>query len=257
MSETSTAISNDASRASDRDIACLTARISASETLDERVRWIVQCVPGRIGFSTSLGIEDQAILHAIADCRADIDIFTIDTGRLFAETLDVLAASERRYGLKIRVLVPADNDVEAVVQRDGVLGFRSSVAARKACCHVRKVLPLRRGLANAAAWMTGVRREQTAGRAGVPFADWDADHGVIKLNPIADWSLAQLNAYVADNDIPVNDLHAKGFPSIGCQTCTRPIQPGEDIRAGRWWWEHEDGKECGLHNNSKRKVGAR
>ncbi len=144
--------------------------------------------------------------------------------------------------------------MEALVARDGVLGFRLSVEARKACCHARKVAPLRRALAGTAAWITGLRREQSAGRADVPFAAWDAEAQLIKINPIADWSLATLESYIADHAIPISPLHSQGFPSIGCQPCTRAVRPGEDIRAGRWWWEQQDGKECGLHNSPSRKA---
>ncbi|KAB2850179.1 MAG: phosphoadenylyl-sulfate reductase [Hyphomicrobiaceae bacterium] len=222
-------------------------RLAEANGLSERIQLIARLVAGRIAFSTSLGIEDQAILHAIAEGGAAVDIFTLDTGRLFLETIDTLAASERQYGMGIRVLAPSASDVETLVVRDGVLGFRHSIDARKACCHVRKVAPLRRGLAGAAAWITGLRREQSSGRADVPFAAWDREHGLIKLNPLADWSLDRLDAYVAAHGIPLNPLHGRGFPSVGCQPCTRAIRPGEDIRAGRWWWESKDGKECGLH----------
>jgi phosphoadenosine phosphosulfate reductase len=145
------------------------------------------------------------------------------------------------------VLAPDAGAVETLVARDGVLGFRESIEAREACCHVRKVLPLHRGLKGAAGWITGLRREQSAGRAEVPFAAWDQALGLVKINPIADWSRRQLDAYIEANRIPINRLHAHGFPSIGCQPCTRAIGPGEDSRAGRWWWEREDHKECGLH----------
>lgn len=229
-------------------IAAMTDRLAGIDDLAGRIRRIAEAVPGRITFSTSLGIEDQAILHAIAASGATIDVFTLDTGRLFPETIDTLAASEQRYGVKIRVLSPDAGEIEALVARDGILGFRASIEARKACCEVRKVLPLQRGLAGASGWITGLRREQAAGRADVPFAAWDIEHGLIKINPIVDWPLDRLEAYVAAHGIPVNPLHARGFPSIGCQPCTRAVLPGEDIRAGRWWWEDEDGKECGLHN---------
>src|SRR5262249_44965204 len=126
----------------------------------------------------------------------------------------------------------------------------------KACCHVRKVEPLMRTLAGAMGWITGLRRSQSGSRADVPFAVWDAEHALIKFNPLANWPLAKLEAYVVEHGIPINSLHARGFPSIGCQSCTRPVKPGEDIRAGRWWWESEYGKECGLHNSPKRKVAA-
>ena len=224
--------------------------LSGTENLARRVELLTSAIKGRIAFSTSLGIEDQAILHAIAESGAAIDVFTLDTGRLFAETIDTIAASESRYGIKIRVLAPDAGAVEALVARDGVLGFRNSIEARKACCHVRKVEPLKRGLAGAAGWITGLRRGQSGGRADVPFAAWDAEFGLIKINPIADWPLETLEGYVGRNAVPVNPLHAKGFPSIGCEPCTRATRPGEDIRAGRWWWDSDWGKECGLHNRA-------
>jgi phosphoadenosine phosphosulfate reductase len=232
-------------------IARLAAALDSAETLAIRVRSAAEAVDGRLTFSTSLGLEDQALLHAIADSGVPVDVFTLDTGRHFAETLDTIEASEQRYGLKVRVVAPEAADVEALMARDGINGFRLSVDARKACCDMRKVRPLRRALAGASGWLTGLRRSQSSARQDVPFAAFDADFGLLKINPLADWSLDQLNAYIARNDIPVNPLHARGFPSIGCQPCTRAIRPGEDIRAGRWWWENEDGKECGLHNRPK------
>jgi phosphoadenosine phosphosulfate reductase len=235
-----------------RSVAGLDKRLAALATLEDRLREIARTVKGRVAFSTSLGLEDQAILHAIAGSGIAIDVFTLDTGRLFPETLETLEASEQRYGLRIRVVVPDAKEVEELVARDGIFGFRLAVENRKACCEVRKVRPLNRALEGAAGWITGLRRDQSAGRASVPFAAWDADHKLVKVNPIADWTLAELEAYVADNKVPINPLHAKGFPSIGCQPCTRAIKPGEDIRAGRWWWENEDGKECGLHNRPRK-----
>lgn len=225
--------------------------LAGAEKLEQRLRLIAQAVPGRVAFSTSLGLEDQAVLHAIAASGAKIDVFTLDTGRHFPETLDTIEQNEQRYGLKIRVVAPEASNLETLVSRDGINGFRLSIDARKACCDVRKVGPLRRALAGAAGWITGLRRGQSADRQNVPFATHDAYFGLLKLNPLADWSLEQLEAYIADNDIPVNALHALGFPSIGCQPCTRAVKPGEDIRAGRWWWESVDGKECGLHNRPK------
>jgi phosphoadenosine phosphosulfate reductase len=235
-----------------RSVAGLDKRLAGLTSLEDRLREIARTVKGRIAFSTSLGIEDQAILHAIAGSGIDIDVFTLDTGRLFPETLETLDASEQRYGLRIRIVAPDAKEVEELVARDGIFGFRLAVENRKACCEVRKVRPLNRALEGAAGWITGLRRDQSAGRATVPFAAWDADHKLIKVNPIADWTLAELEAYVAENKVPINPLHAKGFPSIGCQPCTRAIKPGEDIRAGRWWWENEDGKECGLHNRPQK-----
>jgi phosphoadenosine phosphosulfate reductase len=230
----------------------LDQRLARSASIETRLAEVAGALRGPIRFSTSLGLEDQAILHAIARTGVGFEIFTLDTGRHFPETLETLDRSEQRYGLRIRVMAPDTADVERLVARDGLFGFRLSVGARKACCEARKVRPLRRGLAGAAAWITGLRRGQSAGRGEVAFASWDQDHHLIKVNPLADWSLARLEAYIAANDIPVNPLHARGFPSIGCQPCTRAIGPGEDVRAGRWWWEQQEGKECGLHNNTRR-----
>lgn len=234
--------------------AHLDGTLPGIESLEARLSVIADAIPGRIAFSTSLGLEDQAVLHAIAATGRPFDVFTLDTGRHFPETLETLEASELRYApLKVRVVFPDAKDVELLVARDGIMGFRQSIEARKACCDVRKVRPLNKALAGAAGWLTGLRRDQSAERAHVPFAVWDVEHQLVKLNPIADWSLEKLEAYIAEHSIPVNPLHARGFPSIGCQPCTRAIRPGEDIRAGRWWWENEDGKECGLHNRPKPK----
>jgi phosphoadenosine phosphosulfate reductase len=231
----------------DRTLAKLT-------TIEERIAAIAKAVPGRVAFSSSLGIEDQAVLNAIAAAApARFDILTLDTGRHFQETLETLDESQRRYGIPIRLVAPDAREVEELVARDGVFGFRQAVENRVACCNIRKVRPLNRALEGASGWMTGLRRSQSDERAHVPFAAWDAEHGLIKINPIADWSLEQLEAYVAANNVPLNALHAKGFPSIGCAPCTRAIRPGEDLRAGRWWWENLDGKECGLHNRPQGK----
>jgi phosphoadenosine phosphosulfate reductase len=250
------------------DIATLDAAFAAADDLVARIAFLRGAIAhrgtvGRIVLATSLGMEDQAILHAIAADLAStdggsaspIEVVTLDTGRHFPETLDTIAASVARYRIPIRVVAPEADDVEALVVRDGIDGFRASVDNRKACCHVRKVKPLQRALAGAGAWITGLRRGQSSGRADVAFAEVDPVNGLVKLNPLADWSLERLEAYVAANDIPVNALHARGFPSIGCAPCTRAVRPGEEIRAGRWWWEAEaaaklslDGQECGLHS---------
>lgn len=230
------------------DIKALSAALEAEADLAARIALIGRAVQGRIAFSTSLGLEDQAVLHGIATAKAHIDVFTLETGRHFPETLDTLDASIQRYDIPIRITAPDATELVALVARDGINGFRHSVDNRKACCDVRKVRPLNRALHGATGWITGLRREQSAGRGAIPFAEHDAATGMIKLNPLADWSLSQLERYIEAHAIPVNALHARGFPSIGCQPCTRAIRPGEDIRAGRWWWENDDGKECGLHN---------
>ncbi|HPG89237.1 MAG TPA: phosphoadenylyl-sulfate reductase [Hyphomicrobium sp.] len=228
----------------------LDAEMGVIGALEDRIRLIADAIPGRVAFSSSLGIEDQAVTHAIATARAKVEIFTLDTGRHFPETYDTLFETEGRYGTKIRVMYPDAKELEELVENDGIYGFRYSIDSRKACCEIRKVRPLNRALAGASGWVTGLRREQSQGRAHVPFAVFDPVQNLIKLNPIADWTLEQLEGYIAVNKIPISALHAQGFPSIGCQPCTRAIKPGEDIRAGRWWWENENGKECGLHSRS-------
>lgn len=222
--------------------------LSATSDLGARIHAIQNAIPGRIIFSTSLGLEDQVLLHAIVSAHAEIEPVTLDTGRHFPETYETLARTEKLLGARIRVVMPDAAEVEEVVARDGIFGFRYAVEKRKACCHVRKVLPLQRALSGAAGWVTGVRREQSEAREAAPFAAFDKAFNLIKVNPLADWTLDRAEAYIAEHRVPVSSLHSKGFPSVGCQPCTRAIEPGEPIRAGRWWWEDENRKECGLHN---------
>ncbi len=242
--------------ASRKEAEELDERLSETKDLAARITALRKAIEGRIVFSTSLGLEDQAILHAIAASGADIDIFTLDTGRLFPEVLETVELSELRYGLRIRLVAPDAQEVEQLVSRDGVFGFRNSVENRKTCCEVRKVRPLNRELEGAQGWVAGIRREHSEDRASVKLAAWDEAHGLIKVNPVADWSTQELTAYVTANNIPVNPLHARGFISIGCAPCTRAVQPGENPRAGRWWWENEEKKECGLHLNPLREGKA-
>ncbi|MBS0246018.1 MAG: phosphoadenylyl-sulfate reductase [Proteobacteria bacterium] len=204
---------------------------------------------GRLTFTTSFGLEDQAIAHAILSQNLDIDLVTLDTGRLFPETHDVWAATEQRYGVRIRAVVPEARDLAKLLADQGANGFRNSVAARQACCHVRKVLPLKAALDGAQGWITGLRADQSAHRAAVEFAAVDAERGLVKINPLYDWTRDDAVAFARAHDVPVNELHARGFLSIGCAPCTRAIAPGEPERAGRWWWEDEGKTECGLHAN--------
>ena len=223
------------------------AAAMAPLSLVERVRLVAARVPGRLVFTTSLGIEDQVLTHAIALARSGIEIVTLDTGRLYPETYDVWAQTEDAFGLRIRAYAPDRAAEEDFVAREGINGFRHSIAARQACCGFRKVEPLARALAGAAAWLTGLRAGQSSARADTPLAEADARRGLMKVNPLADWSRADVEAYVRDNAVPYNVLHDRGFPSIGCAPCTRAVRVGEDERAGRWWWEREEKKECGLH----------
>jgi phosphoadenosine phosphosulfate reductase len=215
--------------------------------LTRRVAAIRGIVCGRVVFTTSFGIEDQAIMHVIFRQALAIDVMTLDTGRLFPESYELWARTERRYGRRIQALYPHRSAIEALVARQGINGFYTAIAARQACCAVRKVEPLRRALAGAAAWITGVRADQSEERAGISFAAVDPHHRLIKVNPLFDWTREQVVAVIREHGIPYNPLHDQGFVSIGCAPCTRAIAPGEPERAGRWWWEHEQKKECGLH----------
>jgi phosphoadenosine phosphosulfate reductase len=223
----------------------------AAHSLDlfERVAAARHAFAGRLVFTTSFGLEDQAIGHAILSQNLDIDLVTLDTGRLFAETHAVWAETEARYGRRIRAIVPKQGALESLIADQGSDGFRNSVAARQACCHMRKVEPLNRALEGAQGWITGLRADQSEHRADVAFASVDPARGLIKINPLYDWTRERAVEFTRAHDVPVNTLHARGFLSIGCAPCTRAIQPGEPERAGRWWWEDEGKTECGLHAN--------
>jgi phosphoadenosine phosphosulfate reductase len=197
--------------------------------------------------ASSLGVEDMVLLDLIAGDRLDIGVFTLDTGRLPQETYDLLQLARHRYGVPIAIFAPESTDIEAYVAAHGPNGFYDSVESRQECCRLRKVKPLQRALAGKKAWITGLRRAQSAGRATVPFEEQDRERGLQKFNPLADWSDDEVWGYVRTHDVPVNALHAKGYPSIGCAPCTRAIAVGEDARAGRWWWENPEFNECGLH----------
>ncbi len=201
----------------------------------------------RVNFASSLGEEDQVITDMIAKVAPAIEIFTLDTGRLYQETYSLLARTQERYKLHYKIYFPEAATVEKMVQEKGINLFYESVQNRKLCCHVRKVEPLQRALKNVDAWICGLRKGQSVTRQETEIFEWDEANHKIKVNPLANWSLEDIHKYISDNNIDVNPLHAKGFISIGCQPCTRAVKPGEDIRAGRWWWERPDQKECGLH----------
>lgn len=227
---------------------------AASADLTGRLRLLQGVAAGRLVLTTSFGIEDQAITHAIAEDGLDIDIVTLDTGRLFPETHAVWAETERRYGRRIGAVYPDAPALEALVARQGIDGFYGSLQARKACCGVRKVEPLRRALGGASVWITGLRAGQSAERGDIPFVAFDDGFALWKASPLFDWTRERLDAFVAEHAVPVNALHARGFPSIGCAPCTRAVAPGEPERAGRWWWEDDDRKECGLHVGADGRV---
>jgi phosphoadenosine phosphosulfate reductase len=227
------------------DLTALAATLDALD-LDARLRVVAERFPGRAAFSTSLGQEDQVITDAIWRQDLPIRIFTLDTGRLFEETLDLIDATRARYGKDIEVFFPDAREVEALVSTRGLFSFRESVEDRKHCCQIRKVHPLQRALQGVDVWITGLRREQSANRHTMRVVEWDEGYQLLKCNPLIDWSADEMVAYLAAHRVPDNPLHRRGFVSIGCAPCTRAIEPGEDPRAGRWWWETSK-KECGLH----------
>jgi phosphoadenosine phosphosulfate reductase len=202
--------------------------------------------PGTIVLTTSLGAEDMVLTDLIARRQLPIALATLDTGRLHAQTLALIPAIQARYGLAVERWQPVAEQALHFVRTHGELAMRQSVELRKACCQLRKLEPLARLLAGRSAWVTGLRREQSGTRAEVPFEDRD-DAGRAKFSPLADWSWADVWHHIATHDVPYNALHDEFFPSIGCEPCTRAVAQGEDFRAGRWWWEQQDAKECGLH----------
>ncbi len=219
------------------------ANRSAVDALEK----LTELFPGQVTFSTSLGYEDQVITNLIHTNDLPISIFTLDTGRLFSETYSVWQKTNTRYEKPINAYHPNTEAVEALLTQKGPYSFYDSVENRKECCFIRKVEPLRRALAGQRVWITGIRAEQSANRHEMKQLGWDESYKLFKFHPILDWSLTDVTDYIRVNNVPYNPLHDRGFVSIGCQPCTRAIDPGEDFRAGRWWWEGEDKKECGLH----------
>ncbi len=215
---------------------------------DEVVRWAGQTFGPEIKFANSFGAEDVALQHIIATIAPNIRVFTLDTGRLNDETYQVMDATRFKYpDVPIEVMFPERDKVEGLTREKGFFSFRESVELRKECCAIRKVQPLKRALADANAWMTGLRRDQSVTRTDTPTIEWDEGNAMLKVNPLIDWSNEDVWAYIKANNIPYNKLHDQHYPSIGCAPCTRAIKDGEDIRAGRWWWENPEFKECGLH----------
>lgn len=214
----------------------------------EIIRWAIECFGDRVALASSFGAEDVAIIHMMVQVTRKPRIFTLDTGRLNQETYDVMDKIREQYGVAIEVMFPKAEAVEQMVRGKGLNLFYHSVENRRLCCNVRKVEPLNRALASLGAWITGLRRDQVVTRAAVKKVEIDQDHGgIVKINPLADWTWEQTMAYVKGNRVPYNVLHDRGYPSIGCEPCTRALKPGEDLRAGRWWWERPEQKECGLH----------
>lgn len=203
--------------------------------------------PATSALSSSLSYEDQVLTDMMVKIRKDARIFTLDTGRQFPETYELIDRTNMQYGISIEVYFPDFRNVQKMVREHGINLFYDSVEYRHLCCNVRKVEPLRRALQGVEVWISGLRREQSVTRAGMQMVEYDEADNVIKLNPLILWTQQQVKDYVHENGVPYSRLHDQGFPSIGCQPCTRAVKPGEDIRAGRWWWEDPDHRECGLH----------
>jgi phosphoadenosine phosphosulfate reductase len=217
----------------------------------EALTKLAELFPGEVIFSTSFGWEDQVISHMIFANNLPIKVFTLETGRLFRETYSVWAATMNRYQKPIHAYYPNNELLEEMVSKKGPNSFYESVENRKECCGIRKIEPLKRALKGNKIWITGIRAEQSVNRHDMHDLEWDEQNQLVKFHPIFNWTLDEVKAYVKQYNIPYNSLHDKGFPSIGCMPCTRAIAEGEDFRAGRWWWEDQSKKECGLHEVAK------
>ncbi|MFO8129666.1 MAG: phosphoadenylyl-sulfate reductase [Bacteroidales bacterium] len=202
---------------------------------------------GEIAFSSSMGAEDQVLTHMINQLDPTVRIFTLDTGRLFQETYDLIDKTNSRFGIHIEVFFPERKKIEQMTIEKGMNLFYHSIENRKLCCHIRKIEPLKRALRGMSIWITGLRNDQSVTRKENGLIEWDEVNNILKLNPLISWSTEMVWDHIHTHDLPYNALHDKGYPSIGCLPCTRAVKPGEDIRSGRWWWENPEMKECGLH----------
>lgn len=218
-----------------------------SATAQEVVAWFVETYKGKIALSSSLGAEDQVLTDMVVKANSSTPIFTLDTGRLFSETYDLISRTSSKYKIKLKVYFPQNDEVEEMVNTKGMNLFYNSIEHRKMCCQIRKLRPLKRAFEGLDAWICGLRAEQAVTRVNTQIVEWDELNNMVKINPLVNWTETEVWDYIKENSVPYNSLHDQGFPSIGCQPCTRAILEGEDVRAGRWWWESPDMKECGLH----------
>lgn len=214
---------------------------------EEVLSYFLEAYRGHIALASSLSIEDQVLTAMICRIRPETRIFTLDTGRLFPETYSLIERTNMTYGIKIQLFFPDYKQVEKMVAEHWVNLFYENVEKRRLCCHIRKLEPLKRAFDGLKVWICGLRHEQSVTRTDIRMVEWDEPHRLLKLNPLINWTEKQVWDYIHGHGVPYNKLHDQGFPSIGCQPCTRAVKPGEDIRAGRWWWENPLHKECGLH----------
>jgi phosphoadenosine phosphosulfate reductase len=222
------------------------------KTAREVMEYFIGEYKDKVALGSSLGAEDQVLTHMISIISSEVNIFTLDTGRLFPETYKTIDDTNKKSNINIKVYFPDNSQVEKMVTDKGINLFYESIENRKLCCHIRKIEPLKRALNGMKVWVTGLRKDQSITRFYAKLVDWDEELGIIKINPLLNWSEKDVWKYIMENQVPYNELHDKGFPSIGCQPCTRAIKSGEDIRAGRWWWESPEHKECGLHVPDKK-----
>ncbi len=227
-----------------KDIDLLNQQVEG-KTAVEIIQWAKETFDGKVTLASSLGQEDQVLTEMIGSM---MDVFTLDTGRLFPESYNLIADTEKKYGIKVKLFFPDAVEVEDMVAKKGINLFYESIENRKQCCKIRKLNPLRRALEPYKAWICGLRQEQSVTREGVKVVEWDGLHQMFKINPLAKWSTEKMLNYIKEREIPYNPLHDKGFISIGCASCTRAVKPGQHLRDGRWWWESPEHKECGLHS---------
>lgn len=222
-------------------------QIISGKNPEEALNSLAKEFSSGIVFSTSFGLEDQAITHIIFSNNLPVRVFTLETGRLFPETYAVWKATLERYKKNINAYFPNEQAIQKMVSEKGPNSFYESVENRLECCHIRKVEPLQRALKGNSVWITGIRKEQSQNRNHLSAVEWDERNQIVKFHPLLEWNLSKLKDFIKKHNVPYNSLHDRGFPSIGCQPCTRAVKEGEDLRAGRWWWERTDKKECGLH----------
>ncbi len=218
-----------------------------NSTAEEIIAFFTSKFKDKIALSSSLGVEDQVLTEIVSRVSQETEIFTLDTGRLFPETYDLIDLTSKKYKRPIKIYFPDSKEVEEMVSLKGINLFYDSIDNRKLCCGIRKIQPLKRALKGLDAWITGLRREQSVTRTNMNIVEWDESNNLLKVNPLINWTEEDVWDYITKNNVPYNKLHKKGFASIGCLPCTRAIEDGEDVRAGRWWWENPETKECGLH----------
>jgi phosphoadenosine phosphosulfate reductase len=217
------------------------------ESITKSIGALCDQYPGKVIFTTSFSLEDQVVTHLICTNHFPVKIVTLDTGRLFEETYKVFARTIEKYKVSIETFHPDADELSRLTKQKGPFSFYESIENRKECCHIRKVKPLQKALAGSDVWITGLRSEQSESRENISLIEADENYNIIKYNPLQNWTMAEIRVYIKENNIPYNVLHDRGYPSIGCAPCTRAITEGDDIRSGRWWWEDNSKKECGLH----------